>query len=134
MQQQVYKSPCSPAPPAPATGSHISGVHTGASGVAAISTASAKPKMAQSQTPQGQSDGAVLTPASDGKPSSAAMIVDLAPGSNTLQVSVTNIDDPTWTPLLASKITLDESLTIVNSSGTATVSGPVTTSGESALY
>ena len=39
--KQVYKSPC-PSPPAPATGTHIRGVHTGATGVVAQSAASTK--------------------------------------------------------------------------------------------
>jgi len=96
------------------------------------------PVLAQSQTQQGpagsssQLDGAILPPASGGQPGSAAMIVNLAPGSNTLQVAVTDIDPDV--PLLPSKISVDVTLTIVNSSGTQTYSGPLTSSGASALY
>lgn len=49
------------------------------------------------------------------------MIVNLAPGSNTLQVAVTDIDPDV--PLLPSKISVDVTLTIVNSSGTQHTAG-----------
>jgi hypothetical protein len=89
--------------------------------------------LAQSQTQSnGQQDGAILPPASGGQPGSAQMLVDLAPGSNTIQLGVTDIDPDV--PLLPSKISVDVTLTIVNSSGTQTYSGPLTFSGESALY
>jgi RHS repeat-associated protein len=80
----------------------------------------------------GQIDGAILPAASKGQPGSVALIVNLAPGSNTLQVSVQNIDPDM--PVFPSKVSVDVTLTIVNSSGTKTYSGPLTQSGESALY
>jgi RHS repeat-associated protein len=90
-----------------------------------------------SQTSQDQSDGAILTPASGGNTSSAAMIVNLAPGSNTLQLTVTNIDPVmTGIPLIdsmQSEIVVSTTLTISNASGSATYSGPLTQSGQSPL-
>jgi len=106
------------------------------------------PVLAQSQNPaviqtsfdpgaQNQSDGVVLTPTGTNG-NSGAMIVNLAPGSNTLQLSVTNIDPvSTGIPFIdnmQSEITVSTTLTISNSSGTTTASGVLTQSGQNALY
>jgi hypothetical protein len=99
------------------------------------------PVLAQSQNPQGPAgsaaqDGVVLTPVGING-NSATMIVNLAPGSNTIQFTVTNIDPvTTGFPIIdnmQSEIALSTTLTTSGASGNITTTQTFNGAGGNAL-
>ena len=95
---KVYKSPCPQQPAPPATGTHIPGVHTGATGVPAQSAASAKANSrAQSQdAAQSQTTDTAQSQDSSGQTADAAQ----SQGSSDTTPSAIATSDQSSTPQL----------------------------------